>query len=276
MEYENTAGQGIEKPERGCRKPVIRKTIFRLTLLVLVLTLLMPWVLAAPDDVAGQKDQEQTVPGDTAAGEIPAAETVEPGTQHPETVSPDTQQAGGLTAQRIQYDEKTNKQFITLRTRNGDVFYLIIDYDKPTDEAGDLYETYFLSQVDDHDLQGIREEEETVLTCDCAEKCRIGSINTACSLCRTNMSECLGRTPAPQDQETAPTVPAEDPAQPSQKKGTGQLLRELLIFGAVGAGAVFLVKVLLDARKSEDDAKEDNEEAEDAYMEFEKAPEDEK
>ena len=31
---------------------------------------------------------------------------------------------------------------ITVQTRNGETFYIIIDYDKPTDEDGDQYQTY--------------------------------------------------------------------------------------------------------------------------------------
>ena len=35
------------------------------------------------------------------------------------------------------YDKHTNKQFITVETRNGHTLYLVIDYDKPLDEDGD-------------------------------------------------------------------------------------------------------------------------------------------
>ena len=32
------------------------------------------------------------------------------------------------------YDEHTNKQLITVQTSGGSTFYIVIDYDKPTDE----------------------------------------------------------------------------------------------------------------------------------------------
>ena len=53
------------------------------------------------------------------------------------------------------YDKATNKQFIAIETRNGDLFYMIIDYDKPLDEKGEKYETYFLNLVDSRDLLDI-------------------------------------------------------------------------------------------------------------------------
>ncbi|MFR5855918.1 MAG: CD1107 family mobile element protein [Lachnospiraceae bacterium] len=37
----------------------------------------------------------------------------------------------------------------------GDLFYMIIDYDKPLDEKGEKYETYFLNLVDSRDLLDI-------------------------------------------------------------------------------------------------------------------------
>lgn len=53
------------------------------------------------------------------------------------------------------YDKFTNKQFIAIETRNGDVFYMVIDYDKPLDDKGERYETYFLNLVDSRDLLDI-------------------------------------------------------------------------------------------------------------------------
>lgn len=64
------------------------------------------------------------------------------------------------------YSAATNKQFITVQTKNGETFYLIIDYDKPIDEAAELYETYFLNLVDERDLLALLsdEEKETIPT----------------------------------------------------------------------------------------------------------------
>ena len=49
----------------------------------------------------------------------------------------------------VLYSAATNKQFITMQTKSGNTFYLVIDYDKPIDEDAEMYETYFLNLVDD-------------------------------------------------------------------------------------------------------------------------------
>ena len=58
------------------------------------------------------------------------------------------------------YSAATNKQFITLQTKSGNTFYLVIDYDKPIDEDAELYETYFMNLVDERDLLSLMSDEE--------------------------------------------------------------------------------------------------------------------
>ena len=60
----------------------------------------------------------------------------------------------------VLYSAATNKQFITLQSKNGSTFYLVIDYDKPIDEAAEMYETYFLNLVDERDLLALLSDEE--------------------------------------------------------------------------------------------------------------------
>ena len=60
----------------------------------------------------------------------------------------------------VLYSAATNKQFITLQTKSGNTFYLVIDYDKPIDEEAELYETYFLNLVDERDLLALMSDEE--------------------------------------------------------------------------------------------------------------------
>ncbi len=62
---------------------------------------------------------------------------------------------GNSFTRDLLYDRATNKQYIAIETRNGDLFYMIIDYDKPLDEKGEKYETYFLNLVDSRDLLDI-------------------------------------------------------------------------------------------------------------------------
>ena len=61
----------------------------------------------------------------------------------------------------VLYSAATNKQFITMQTKSGNTFYLVIDYDKPIDEDAEMYETYFLNLVDERDLLALMDESET-------------------------------------------------------------------------------------------------------------------
>lgn len=66
---------------------------------------------------------------------------------------------GNMQTLDMLYSAATNKQFISVQTKAGETYYLIIDYDKPIDEDAEIYETYFLNLVDDSDLISVVGEE---------------------------------------------------------------------------------------------------------------------
>ena len=105
------------------------------------------------------------VPQTTAAPDIDAlyallaqlaggAETGEPTEGKPFSMG------GNMKTVDLLYSKATNKQFITVQTRKGETYYLVIDYDKPLDKDGEQYETYFLNLVDDRDLFGVVSKNE--------------------------------------------------------------------------------------------------------------------
>lgn len=69
----------------------------------------------------------------------------------------------------------------------------MIDYDKPLDEDGERYETYFLNLVDEADLLALVEGDKQTPVCTCTTKCEAGAVNTSCEVCKTNMTECTGK-----------------------------------------------------------------------------------
>ena len=141
---------------------------------------------------------------------------------------------GNLVTRDLLYDAATNKQFITVETSGGNTFYIVIDYDKPVDEDGEQYHTYFLNMVDEADLLAALEAAGGELpACSCTEKCAPGAIHTDCEVCAVSMTECAGTAPEP-----APvTEPAEEPEpEPQQKSNTGTLLL-ILAVAVLGGGA---------------------------------------
>lgn len=121
---------------------------------------------------------------------------------------------GNMQTLDMLYSASTNKQFITVQTRAGETYYMIIDYDKPIDEENDIYETYFLNLVDDRDLMSVVSEDE---------------------IQPTPTPQIVYVTPEPTQipQQTAPIVVEDD--------GLEEKLPTILLIGGVAAigGAIF-------------------------------------
>ena len=162
---------------------------------------------------------------------------------------------GNLVTRDLLYDEHTNKQFITVQTSKGNTFYIVIDYDKPVDEEGEQYETYFFSVVDEGDLLAAAEAagvEQAV--CSCPEKCAAGAVNTDCAVCAANMTECAGVEQKP---EPEPEPVAEPDAEPETEKGNAGMLLLVLAVAVLGGGAAFYFKVYRPKQQAATEPEED-------------------
>ena len=130
--------------------------------------------------------------------------------------------------------EQVEKQFITVQSKNGNTFYIVID------RNGETENVYFLNLVDEADLMALMEGEEgetAAPTCSCTDKCVVGAINTNCEICRTNMSECIGKEPVV---EPEPTEPVEEPTE--EPKSTNFMPIIVVLILGVGGFAVYWFK----------------------------------
>ena len=118
-----------------------------------------------------------------------------------------------------------DKQFITVKSRSGAEFYIVIDRSRDSDNV------YFLNQVDDVDLFALLEEDSS-MSCSCKEKCTVGAVNSDCLVCRMDMKSCAGKSV---ETKVEQTTSDSDPDKAGKKPN---IMPVILIVGVIGGGAV--------------------------------------
>ena len=128
---------------------------------------------------------------------------------------------------------ESQMQFVTVESKNGNTFYLVIDH-----ATGDVY---FLNLVDEADLLALLEDEGYEVECDCETRCQPGEVNTSCPVRRTDFNECAGEEPEPTPEPT--TTPVTEP-ETEESGGFNAALLPILLIVVLGAGgAYYFLKV---------------------------------
>ena len=149
-----------------------------------------------------------------AGGTDPNPEPLPETTEAPQEEEPTT---GGMEPEGVPVTPEGNatlvddfygdKQLITVTTKAGNYFYILID-------------------------RANEDKETAPETCTCTTKCAAGAVNTNCPVCKTNMTECTGPEPEPQEPEET-EQPQEDEA---KSTGMGGLV-VFLVVALIGGGA---------------------------------------
>lgn len=222
-----------------------RKEIRVLSMLALCAVLVCSFSLTA---FAYADDTEQNLPVTEATQPEEMPETEPPAETLPAGEPIDDE--GNASTRDLLYDKATNKQFITIQTKNGNTFYIVIDYDAPINEEEEQYQTYFLNMVDEDDLLALMDESAAaeLTTCTCDTKCEAGAVNMECPVCKNNMSECTGTAPEPE-----PTEEAEPEPEVSENKSNIGLIIGVIAVVGIGGGAYYYFKFVRGKKKKDED-----------------------
>ncbi len=152
---------------------------------------------------------------------------------------------------------QNEKEFFTISTPNENIFYLIVD------RARESENVYFLNEVTENDLFSLTSAEkpkETAIPeqkepfCTCSQKCAVGMVNVQCELCSVNLKKCVGTDV---NEENIEETEKKEQSKTENEKG-------IIIFSIVGIViaiiAGYYIKVYRPKQEYIDDDDEETEE----------------
>ncbi len=135
--------------------------------------------------------------------------------------------------------EEEGKEFYTFVTPEENIFYLVIDRQRESENV------YFLNAVTENDLLELAEKSKegtaggesavpVAEVCSCTRQCEAGEVDMACPVCSNDRKACTGEPKETEEKETEPEKP---------KKGGGGTFLFILLAALAAGGAGYYLKV---------------------------------
>ena len=216
------------------------KYIFCLLAVLLCMAAFSVSAAAQTADVVPETEAEETAPDQSVLGDLFNELLSLSGESEPLTPTGNMTLVDDVLQVEGTGDEVHTKQFITVESKTGNTFYIVID------RAGDMENVYFLNLVDEADLLALTDaeqptEEPEPEVCTCKDKCYAGHVDTDCTVCAKDMTQCAGVEKKPEPTPEPTPVPQE-PEKPAVQNSMGGviLLLVVVLVGGVGAAYYFL------------------------------------
>ena len=241
---------------------MMRKKVFRVGAM-LVLCLIM--VLGTATSAFAYYNEDEANEGSTVVVEEPAEETTTETEAPSETETPADEPQGQITpdgnltlVDDLDYSSRAGLQFMTVTSKDGHVFYIVIDRTANSDNV------YFLNQVDAADLMALMNDEQKEEYLKEQE---------------AKQQEQQQTTVTPAQQETQAPSETEQPAQTeAETQPLNNSMVMIAVFGVIGIGVIaayYFLKIkpkkngssIDEDREFYDDEEYENEDQEPAFAE---------
>lgn len=241
---------------------MMRKKVFRVGAM-LVLCLIM--VLGTATSAFAYYNEDEANEGSTVVVEEPAEETTTETEAPSETETPADEPQGQITpdgnltlVDDLDYSSRAGLQFMTVTSKDGHVFYIVID------RTANSENVYFLNQVDAADLMALMNDEQKEEYLKEQE---------------AKQQEQQQTTVTPAQQETQAPSETEQPAQTeAEKQPLNNSMVMIAVFGVIGIGVIaayYFMKIkpkkngssIDEDREFYDDEEYENEDQEPAFAE---------
>ena len=241
---------------------MMRKKVFRVGAM-LVLCLIM--VLGTATSAFAYYNEDEANEGSTVVVEEPAEETTTETEAPSETETPADEPQGQITpdgnltlVDDLDYSSRAGLQFMTVTSKDGHVFYIVID------RTANSENVYFLNQVDAADLMALMNDEQKEEYLKEQE---------------AKQQEQQQTTVTPAQQETqAPSETAQPAQTEAEKQPLNNSMVMIAVFGVIGIGVIaayYFLKIkpkkngssIDEDREFYDDEEYENEDQEPAFAE---------